>query len=261
MTQAGPDVTTFMHGHVGEIRFSNPPINYATADLLSGIADAIEAMDADPQVRCILLTSAGKAFCAGADLQGGDAGAAGDTGVTAIGQFYEQAKRLFRRSKPMVAAVQGAAVGAGLGMALCADFRVAAPGARFSANFVRLGFHPGFGLSCILPRLLGVQKASWMMLSAERVKPDDALAWGLVDRLASQEDLHGAALRMAEDIAANAPLAVVDVRRTLTGSFADDVADAMGFELSRQAVLRETADYAEGVAAVFERREPHFTGH
>lgn len=253
-------VETGIQDHVGSITFANPPLNFATTALLRGIADAIAAMDSNREVRCILLRSAGKQFCAGADLQHGEANAEGDAGVSAIDLLYAQATRLFRRRKPMVAAIQGAAVGAGLGLALSADFRIAAPEARFSANFVRLGFFPGFGLTCTLPRLVGQQRAAWMMLSAERVKPQDAAAWGLVDRLAEPGNLDAQAESMAGEIAENAPLSLLSVRERLTGQLADEVKAAMAVELSHQALLRETHDYAEGVASVFERRSANFIG-
>ena len=259
MASSEISVTTQVEGHVAEIRFAKPPHNYACPELLHGIADALEEIDARADVRCSLLIAEGKAFCAGADLAGDESIASGD-GMAAIGALYVQAERLFRRRKPMVAAIQGAAIGAGLGLALTADFRVAGPRARLSANFVRLGFHPGFGLTYTLPRLIGTQKAGWMMLSAERMKPEDALAWGLVDRLAEEDALVDEARRMAREIAANAPLAVVDVRATLMAGVADGAAAAMKHEHARQTLLKTTEDYAEGVASVFERRDANFQG-
>jgi enoyl-CoA hydratase/carnithine racemase len=252
-------VTTQPAGpHVAEVRFSKPPFNYACPDLLEQIADALDAIDADPEIRCSVLSAEGKAFCAGADLAGDEA-IAGNDGMAAIGRLYVQAERLFRRRKPMVAAIHGAAIGAGLGLSLAADFRVAGPGARFSSNFVRLGFHPGFGLTHTLARVVGIQKANWLMLSAERMKPDDALACGLADRL-SGEDCAGAARAMAGEIVANAPLALIAVRRTMVGGLADAAVAAMRHEHAEQTALWTTADYAEGVASVFERRDAHFTG-
>lgn len=259
MASAAMSVTTAVSGHVAEIRFAKPPHNFACAELLRRIADALAEVDERAEVRCSLLIGEGPAFCAGADLAGDDTISGGD-GMAAIGAFYAQAERMFRRRKPLVAAVQGAAVGAGLGLALAADFRVAGPRARFSANFVRLGFHPGFALTFTLPRVLGVQRASWMMLSGERVKPEDALAWGLADRLASEDGVIDEARRMAQEIAVNAPLALIDVRATLLDGFADSAAAAMKHEHARQTLLKPTFDHAEGVASVFERREARFEG-
>ncbi|MBB4860108.1 enoyl-CoA hydratase/carnithine racemase [Novosphingobium chloroacetimidivorans] len=253
------EVSTHVHGAVAEVRFAKPPFNYACPELLRRIADALDRFDGEDAVRATVLVAEGKAFCAGADLAG-DESIAGEAGMDAIGGLYVQAERLFRRVKPMVAAVQGAAIGAGLGLALAADFRVAGPAARLSSNFVRLGFHPGFGLTHTLPRLLGPQRAAWMMLSAERVKPDVALAWGLVDRLAQAGDERAVALAMAAEIAANAPLALKAVRATANAGLADAVAAAMRHEHAEQTALRPTADYAEGVASVFERREARWLG-
>ena len=253
------EVTTHVNGHIGEIRFTKPPFNYACAELLRQIADAIDRFDVDPLVRCILLYSDGKSFCAGADLAG-DESITGEDGMGAIGLFYVQAKRILLRKKPMVAAVQGAAIGAGLGLVLTADFRVAAPAARFSANFVRLGFYPGFALTHTLPRLVGEQRAAWMMLSAARVKPDEALAWGLADRLSGDADLMEAARGFADEIAENAPLALIAVRQTLVTGLAEAAEAAMRREHAQQTSLKATADYAEGVASVFERRPANFIG-
>ena len=253
-------VSLARHGHVAEIRFAKPPHNYACPQLLRQIADRLDEVDADPDLRCSVLASEGKSFCAGADLAGDESIATGD-GMAAIGALYVQAQRIAARKKPMVAAVQGAAIGAGLGLALVADFRVAGPQARLSSNFVRLGFHPGFGLTFSLPRLIGQQHAAWMMLSAERVKPDRALAWGLVDRVADfGADPVGEAHAMAREIAANAPLALLSVRATMQAGYLAGMQAAMAHEHAQQTALKHTADYAEGVASVFERREANFTG-
>lgn len=246
-------------GHVAQIRFARPPHNFVSAPLLAEIADAVARCDDDADIRCTVLASEGRSFCAGADLAG-DENVTGDTGMETIGQFYVQAERLFRRKKPMVAAVQGAAIGAGLGLALAADFRIAAPAARFSANFVRLGFHPGFAITATLPRAIGEVRAGWMMLSAERVKAERALEWGLADRLVDADALIEEAHSMAAEIATNAPLALLSVRATWLGDMAGRAIAAMRREHVEQTALKTTQDYAEGVASVFERREAKFTG-
>lgn len=250
---------TETRGNIGHIRFGKPPFNYACPQLLRQIADAIDVFDATVDVRCIVLSSEGKPFCGGADLAG-DETLAGDAGMDAVAGLYGQAMRIFRRRKPMVAAVQGAAVGAGLGLALAADFRVAAPAARFSANFVRLGFHQGFALSHTLPRLVGEQKAALMLLSAARVKAEDALAWGLIDRLAGQDELLDSAFDLAAGIAENAPLALQAVRATLMADTLAKIEAVLAHEHAQQSILKQTADYAEGVASVFERRDAKFVG-
>jgi enoyl-CoA hydratase/carnithine racemase len=253
------NVSVEAEGHVARITFGNAPLNFATPALLGHIADALDEVDRNPGLRCSLLIAQGKSFCAGADLAG-DENMAGDNTMATIQGLYAGAERLFRRKKPMVTAIQGAAIGAGLGLALTADFRVASPAARFASNFVRLGFHPGFALTYTLPRLIGEQNAAWMSLSAERIKPDQALAWGLVDRIAEADALVDTAAEMARTIAANAPLALLAVRATLLDGVADRAVAAMRHEHAQQSLLRPTEDYREGVASVFERREAKFTG-
>ena len=245
-------------GHVATVEIDRPPFNHVSVELMADLADALETLDGDGKTRAVVLCSAGKAFCAGADLVASDGIASG--GMGGIGSLYDQAVRLYSIETPIVVAVQGAAVGAGLGLALVGDFRVAAPEARFTANFVKLGFHPGFGLTHTLPRLIGQHRANLMFLTGRRVKPEDALAWGLVDEIAPLSDLRAAAGRLAQEIAENAPLAVVATRKTLRSDLAAAVRAQTFHEHEQQTLLRVTDDYAEGVKAVSERRAGNFTG-
>jgi enoyl-CoA hydratase/carnithine racemase len=249
------NVTVSKQDAVALVEIDKPPHNHVSVELMSELADALEALDADPEVWVIVLCSAGKNFCAGADLA---KGALDPDAKPMFNPLYEQAVRLFSNKKPIVAAVQGAAVGAGLGLALVADFRIAAPDARFAANFTKIGFHPGFGLTYTLPRLIGGQKAALMFLTARRIKADEALAWGLADQVA--EDVRGAAMALAYEIAENAPLAIQSTRATMRGDIAQRVRAQTEHEHAEQSWLRKTADYAEGVKAVAERRPGAFTG-
>jgi enoyl-CoA hydratase/carnithine racemase len=252
------DLTTTRHGHVTELVFAYPPHNHATVGLLRALGDTLHLLDADVDCRAVVLRSEGKAFCAGADLatDGGIGGVGGDP----IREFYDQALRIYAAQKPIVAAVQGAAIGAGLGLAVAADFRVASQEARFSANFVRLGYHPGFGLTYMLPRLVGAQRAALMLMTARRFKPADVQGWGLVDQLVEAADLRDAALDLATEIAENAPLSLLATRRTLRRDLLADVTAALVREHAAQGQLRGTLDYAEGVKSVFERRPANFVG-
>ena len=245
-------------GHVATVEIDRPPFNHVSVELMADLADALETLDGDGKTRAVVLCSAGKAFCAGADLVASD-GIAG-SGMGGIGSLYDQAVRLYSIETPIVVAVQGAAVGAGLGLALVGDFRVAAPEARFTANFVKLGFHPGFGLTHTLPRLIGQHRANLMFLTGRRVKPEDALAWGVVDEIAPLADLRAAASRLAQEIAENAPLAVVATRKTLRADLAAAVRAQTDKEAAEQGWLRDTADYKEGVLSVSERRLGNFVG-
>src|SRR5579875_3451753 len=154
----------------------------------------------------------------------------------------------------------GAAVGGGLGLAMVADFRVTCPQARFSANFTRLGFHPGFGLTVTLPQVIGTTKAALMFYTSRRVTGEEAYAMGLADVLVPQDEVRAAALKLAGEIAENAPLGLVATRATLRGDLADRVLRATEHELREQTRLRKTDDFKEGVRAVAERRVPNFKG-
>lgn len=247
-----------VQGHVARLVLSNPPQNFATIALLRGIAEALESVDADPQVRAVVLGAEGKAFCAGADLVSPNGfGAQGDDPLR---EFYDQAIRVYATRKPIVAAVQGAAIGAGLGLAVAADFRIVSSEARFSANFTRLGFHPGFGLTYTLPRLIGAQHAAEMFLTGERYKPETVVHWGLVDRVVHADRLMDEAFAFASAIAVNAPLALLATRATLRAGLIDAVRAALAHEHAEQLKLKDSEDFAEGVRAMQERRPGRFVG-
>jgi enoyl-CoA hydratase/carnithine racemase len=258
MKQQYGEVSARVDGHVALLEIDRPPNNFVSVELMRDLADALADVDADATLRASVLSAAGKAFCAGADLASPTG--VGGSGMSGINPLYEQAVRLFSAKKPIVGAIQGAAVGAGLGLALVADFRVVAPEARFAANFVKLGFHPGFGITHTLPRVVGMQKAQLMCLTGRRVKGEEALAWGLADEMVPLADLKAAALALAREIAENAPLAVVSTRATLRAGLAEAVRSQTDHELVEQTWLRATADFAEGVKSVNERRPGVFIG-
>ena len=239
-------------GHVAVAEMHRPPNNFFDEALLASLAEALRAVDEDPRVRTVVLCSEGKHFCAGAQL---------DAGITADGirRLYRQALGLFMIRKPVVAAVQGAAVGGGLGLALAADFRVAAAGSRFVANFARLGFHHGFALSVTLPAVVGRQRALDLLLTGRAVPGTEALEIGLCDRLIPA-DPREAAVELATEIARSAPLSIVSIRATMRRSLVGDVYAALDAEAQAQAALLPTADFREGVDAARTRRPPDFTG-
>ena len=238
--------------HVGRIVLNQPPNNFFSVGMIGEIADALESFDADDDCRAVVLSAEGKHFCAGADFSRRDA--RDDTG-----ELYRMAVRLFRTRKPIVAAVQGAAIGGGLGVALAADFRFVSPSGRLSANFAQLGFHHGFGLSVTLPRLVGNQRAADLLFTGRRVDGAEAVALGLADRLVDDSGLVEATVAYAVAIASAAPLAVESIRATLRRDLADRVAVATEHELAEQLRLRKTNDFAEGVRATAERRTARFT--
>ncbi|MDH3644135.1 MAG: enoyl-CoA hydratase/isomerase family protein, partial [Gammaproteobacteria bacterium] len=238
-----------------------PPNNFFDVDLINDMGDAFEAMDEDGNVRALVLAAQGKHFCAGANFGNRDQQAERQTRTATDGNpLYTAAVRLFACKKPVIAAVQGAAVGGGFGLAVMPDFRVVCPEARFTANFVKLGFHPGFGLTHTLPKLIGQQRANLMFMTGRRLDGQTAYEWGLADVLTEQESLRESALELATEIAENAPLAVMSVRATMREGLADAVKRQTDIEFREQHSLQQTEDHKEGVKAVAERRPGNFQG-
>ncbi len=247
------------------VEIRRPPNNFFDIPLIKEIAGAFESFDDDINIRAIVLAAQGKAFCAGANF--GDASTLDQQGRRPnepgpdVAPLYVEGNRLFRTKKPIVAAVHGPAVGGGLGLAMVADFRVTCPEARFCANFTRLGFHPGFGLTVTLPAVIGQTKAALLLYTSRRVTGQEAYAMGLADVLVPQQHVRDAALKLAREIGENSPLGLIATRMTMRGNIAERVRKATDHELEEQTRLRKTEDFKEGVKAVFERRLPNFAGH
>jgi enoyl-CoA hydratase/carnithine racemase len=237
--------------HVMLVEFSRPPHNYFDGALIGAIADAYEELERGGSCRAIVLCSEGKNFCAGANFAGRN---------PAEGDLYEQAVRLFAAPLPVVAAVQGAAVGGGLGVALSADFRVGSPDSRFSANFARLGIHHGFGITVTLPLVVGPQHALELLYTGARLGGEDAHRIGLCDRLVASDRLREEAVALAAEIAASSPLAVRSIRQTMRGDLPERIREATAHEAVEQAKQFGTSDFREGVSAASERRLPRFVG-
>ena len=241
-----------LEDHVAVVCLHRPPNNFFDTTLLDGLADAYEELADGAGCRAIVLRSEGKHFCAGLDFA--------HNKEQDIAALYRNALRLFAAPLPVVAAVQGGAIGGGCGLALSADFRIATSGSRFSANFSRLGFHHGFGLTVTLPRVVGEQRAADLLYSGRRVDGRDAQALGLCDELVDDADLVPAATAYARTLAGAGPLAVRSIRATMRQGLVDRLRLAMDHECAQQEWLRHSSDFAEGVAASTARREPRFTG-
>jgi 2-(1,2-epoxy-1,2-dihydrophenyl)acetyl-CoA isomerase len=240
--------------HVATVELRRPPNNFFDVAMIRRIADLYEALAAERDVRVIVLRASGKHFCAGADFS------AGSGAIGGPGELYREAVRLFAAELPVVAAVQGAAIGGGLGLACSSDFRVATPQARFAANFARLGFHHGFALTATLPAIVGQQRALDLLYTGRRIDGTEAHRIGLADRIADPDELGATAHAIARDIAASAPLAVRSIRATMREPLLAAVRQAVEREAAEQQRLQHTADWREGVRASLERREPDFAG-
>ncbi len=247
------DVTVDLrHNYVGEVELHRPPANYFDASLLGDVVAAV-GWAAAQACRAVVLCSEGRHFCAGLDF-----GTSGRPTAEGLDELYGRAVELMEGPLPVVVAVQGAAVGGGLGLAMAGDFRVASPSSRFSANFARLGFHQGFGLSVTLPRAVGHQHALELLTTGRRIDGDEALRIGLCDRLA--EDPRTGAHVLADEIARSAPLAVQSIRATQRAELVARFVAAVADEGHQQLRLMETRDFAEGIDASLSRRPPHFEG-
>jgi len=255
------DIGVEKTGHAALIEIRRPPNNFFDIALIQEIATALETLDQDADCRAVVLAAQGKAFCAGANY--GDGSTLDKNGLNrekVVRHLYLEGNRLFRTKKPIIAAVHGAAVGGGLGLAMVADFRVACPETRFCANFTRLGFHPGFGLTVTLPLVIGPTKAAMMFYTSRRVRGDEAYEMGLADILVPQDQVRKAALQLAAEIAENSPLGLISTRATMRSDLAERVLKATEHELKEQTWLRQTDDFKEGVKATAERRVPNFAG-
>jgi len=251
-----------LDGIVATVEMRRPPHNFFDAALIAEIGEAFERLDADPACRAIVLAAEGRSFCAGADFSKRmDTGTVQEAARSGGGRhLYKEAIRLFRTKKPIVGAIHGPAIGGGLGLALVPDFRVTCEEARFSANFNRLGFHPGFGLTATLPRLVGVQQAALLFYTGRRINGAEAVRIGLADLLVAQAEVRSAAQALALEIAQSSPLAVAATRETLRRGLVDEIESATERELVEQDWLRRTADFQEGIKAYAERRLPNFQG-
>jgi enoyl-CoA hydratase/carnithine racemase len=260
------DIGVEKHGHVGLIEIRKPPLNFFDVSLINQIADALEEFDNDVEIRASVLAAQGKAFCAGADFsdpkrQEQEQESKKDPAANLpINHLYVQAVRIFRNKKPIVAAVHGAAIGGGFGLAVSADFRVTCPEARFAANFTKLGFHPGFGLTATLPELVGQNNAELIFYTSRRITGEDATRMGLANICVPQDQVRAEAMKLANEIAECSPLGLIATRATMRAGLADRVLAATNHDLVEQNKLRSTEDFKEGVKATAERRLPNFTG-
>ncbi|HIE88402.1 MAG: enoyl-CoA hydratase/isomerase family protein [bacterium] len=256
----GDIAVTRLDGHVVQCEIKRPPNNFFDHQLIKDLADCFEDIDKQNDIRAIILCAEGKHFCAGANF-GSSVRAAELEQRTENDRnpLYDEAVRLFRCNKPVIAAVQGAAVGGGFGLALMADFRVVCPATRMTANFVKLGFTPGFGLTHTLERIVGTQKANLMFLTGRRINGETAQEWGLGDIYTDTDNVRSAAIELAQEIAENAPLALLSLREQMRPNIAEAVNDVTTIESREQKWLQQTSDHKEGIKAVAEKRAGNFT--
>jgi 2-(1,2-epoxy-1,2-dihydrophenyl)acetyl-CoA isomerase len=247
------DLNISLEDYVATVEISAGPMNFLSVPLLEHLVEVWSWADQTPDCRAIVLCAKGSVFSAGAnftDFMGG--------GAVSPEPLYVLAQQLFEGQTPVIAAIQGAAVGAGLGLAMIADERIASPNAKFVANFVQLGFHPGFALTASLPFVIGPANSASLLMSAERIKTDEALRIGLINECVDESSLLERAQVKAKTIAQNAPIAVRDVRKTLRTPLIEAVKKSLPHELATQLQHFITKDFGEGVAAMLGKRTPQF---
>lgn len=235
-------------------------------DMVEAVLDALAPLNADIGVRCVILTGAGTAFSSGGNINKmGEAGGL-NSGLPAVTRrnYKEGIQRLplaFEALEvPVIAAVNGAAIGAGCDLALMCDIRIAGQSAKFAESFVKLGIIPGDGGAWLLPRVVGFSKASEMALTGDVVDAAEALACGLVSKVVPDAELMQAARAMAAKIAANPPHAMRLTKRLLRQGWTSTLDAHLDVAATMQALAHATRDHNEAIAAFKEKRKPDFTG-
>lgn len=248
-------ISVELDGTVLQIRLDRPEkLNAVDTPMLDELSAHIGGAEADESVRAVLLTGAGRGFCSGGDLTGGDtAGAA------------EAANRVVRSitslPKPVVAGVHGGAVGFGCALALSCDLVVAAPSAYFQLAFARVGLMPDGGASALLPGLIGRARTSRMAMTAERVSAATAFEWGMISHLTGQDDYESVLEDVVRSVSGGPTLAFGWTKRALAAATLTELEPVRAIEAKGQLALIETADFREGARAFRERRTPEFRGH
>ena len=250
-------------GAVAKLALNRPKkLNTFDGIMHEELYDALDGAAQDDEVRCVVLRGEGKGFSAGADLAQIVEGTDGDPdlGEYLRSTYSRLVSRMVTIEKPIVAALHGPVYGAGVGIALACDLRIAAENAKFSVAFIKIGLMPDAGVSFLLPRVVGLGRAMEMSMLGEAVEAGEALRIGLVNRVVPAEKLPEETAAFAERLAEMPTSALGKVKHSLYASFESDLGTALEREAEGQTFCGYTRDQREGVAAFFEKREPNFTG-
>jgi 2-(1,2-epoxy-1,2-dihydrophenyl)acetyl-CoA isomerase len=238
-------------------------LNAFNADLHAGLADAMSRAEREPAVRCVLVTGAGRGFCAGADLTGRDlkAGKDVDLGETLDRSYNPLVRRMQALEKPIVCAVNGVAAGAGANFALACDLVIAARSASFIQAFVRIGLVPDCGGSYFLPRLAGMQRAMALAMTGDKLSAEDAERWGLIWKCVDDDKLAAESLALAASLAAGPTKSLGLIKKAMYASAGNTLSAQLDLERDLQREIGRGEDFREGVSAFLEKRKPSFKGH
>lgn len=250
--------------HIATITLNRPDkLNAFGGRMRQEIEEVVDDVCTDRDVRVIVITGAGKAFCVGGDVTefvGGTTKALTETSPSERPAMSKIVLALNAVEKPVIAAVNGVAAGGGVNLALACDIRVASEKARFGQVFTRRGVHPDWGGSYFLPRLVGYAKACELIFSAEVIGAQEALEIGMVNKVVPHEELMPATMAMADRMAKNAPIPMAFAKRALQNYHKWDLAQALDYEAYVLSVTMKSKDIAEGFKAFLEKRDPEFTG-
>ncbi len=250
-----------VEGGIATLTLDRPEaLNALTIPVKVALLDAFAKVAADPTIRAVILTGAGRAFCAGQDLAERAAPDAPPLDVELRDRYEPIIRAMVALDRPIIAAINGVAAGAGASLALACDLRVAATSARFVLAFGRIGLVPDSGATWFLPRIVGSARAAEMALLNAPIDAEEALRVGLVSRVVPDADLLATAREMATTLAAGPPLAISATKRLLAAAWTTDLEAAFAAERAAQGELGGTRDHEEGVAAFREKRPPQFTG-
>lgn len=234
--------------------------NALNGEMRQKLGEAIERAASDPEVHALVLTGRGTAFCAGGDLRAMQEGIGVFAGRDKITSIHAWERTLLRMEKPTIAAVNGPAIGGGLGLALACDFVLASRTAKFGATFSRISLVPDYGLFYLLPRAVGMSRARDMILTGRMVGAEEFAAMGAVKAVSEPETLLEDALALAEQLCQTAPRALGLAKRLLQASYESSLDQMMELEALGQGLCYQSADHQEGVSAFLEKRPPHFRG-
>jgi 2-(1,2-epoxy-1,2-dihydrophenyl)acetyl-CoA isomerase len=238
-------------------------LNALNNELATALVDRFTKLGDDPSVHVVILSGAGRAFCAGGDL--GVIGKGRESGKTEeleplLRSGMQCVLKMRTMPQPVIAAVHGAAAGAGMNIALAADIRVASDTATFGENFTRVGLYPDYGGTFFLPQLVGPAKAAEMFYAGEMIDAAAALRLGIVNHIVPQEQLEAAARTLAEKIAAGPQVSVRAIKRAVFGAQEKELAHALEQEVRQQIQCYLSEDCREGIRAFMEKRRPKFLG-
>jgi 2-(1,2-epoxy-1,2-dihydrophenyl)acetyl-CoA isomerase len=235
-------------------------LNAVSRKMIAEIKSAWEDIAADSAVRAVLLTGAGRGFCAGADLSDPDRANDADSGA-ALEKFFNPVIRTMRAlPKPIVAAVNGVAAGVGMSFALASDIAVAAKSASFLQAFARIGLLPDGGSTWLLPRLVGEQRARALTMLAPQIKAEQAKEWGLIWDVVEDADLMKTATELARRLADGPTLSLARIKEAMNRASGNDLGAQLDLERDFQRELGRSEDFREGVQAFLAKRKPNFKG-